>query len=322
MIEPVDSLRIDVLIDNVTDGLSSAPTWAPSEFLGALRRGSRPASGRTLCCAAHGLSLLLTAQRDGQTHTVLFDTGPEDYALERNVGRLQAELAAVEAIVLSHGHWDHCGGVLTALAACARPSRRIQVYTHPDMFHTRALRLPNGIVSVMDDIPSQSDIVNAGAELVITDEAQYLLDAMFYLSGEIPRVTGFEPGMLGQLRRASDDSDWQTDEVMADERWLGVQVAGKGLVVLTACSHAGVINVLRDATRAFGELPLYGVLGGLHLSGPSEQFISTTVDALAEFDLRLIGPAHCTGWRAVTALANRFGDQVVVPSAVGRSYQF
>lgn len=318
----VDGLEVRVLVDNVTDSLSSTPLGVETEFTHAARRGLRPASGRNLSCAVHGLSLLLTARRGARERTLLFDTGPEEYAFERNSSRLGAPLTSVEGIVLSHGHWDHCGAVFVALnAARGEPGRPVPVYTHPGMFHTRAIRRPNGDLSVMDEVPSVKDLQANGAEVVSTREPQTLLDGMFHLSGEVPRVTDFEPGVPGQVRR-TDDGNWEADELMRDERWLAVNVADKGLIVFSGCSHAGIINVLKHSQASFPGIPIHAVMGGLHLSGPSEAYIEQTVHAMKDFDLKSIAAAHCTGWRAVRALADAFGDGVVAPSAVGKRYNY
>jgi len=101
-----------------------------------------------------------------------------------------------------------------------------------------------------------------------------------------------------------------------------VNVAGKGLVVFTACSHAGVVNVLKHAQAAFPGVPLHTVMGGLHLSGPTEAIIPDTVTALGGFGLAHIAAGHCTGWRAMAALVNRFGDKVMTPTAVGKRFSF
>jgi 7,8-dihydropterin-6-yl-methyl-4-(beta-D-ribofuranosyl)aminobenzene 5'-phosphate synthase len=108
-----------------------------------------------------------------------------------------------------------------------------------------------------------------------------------------------------------------------DERFLAVNVRGKGLIVFTACSHAGVVNVLKHAQDTFPDIPLFAVMGGLHLSGAGpEKIIPETVRDLASFGLRMIVPGHCTGWRAITALLNAFSEEVVVPIAVGKQYLF
>ena len=113
----------------------------------------------------------------------------------------------------------------------------------------------------------------------------------------------------------SDDGEWEPDPLIMDERFLAVNVRDKGLVVFSACSHAGVVNVLKSAARVFPEVPLHAVMGGFHLAGPGmEQRIAETVRDLGDFELDLIVPGHCTGFRAVHALLNEFGDSIVVPS--------
>ena len=323
-IAEVDKLEIHILVDNATDMLSSTPAHVEHEGAGLMRRGIRMMGGKCLCCAAHGLSCLLTAERGGVRHTLLFDTGPEEYAFERNVTRLAADIGAVESIVLSHGHWDHAGAMLLALNMIRgrNGGKEIPYYAHPDMFRTRAVKMPNGSYRQMEDIASVEELTSFGARVVVTREPQTLLDNMFHVSGEVPRVTGYERGYPGQVRRTLDGKDWEPDELLIDERWIAVNVKGKGLVVLSACSHAGVVNVLTHARDTFPGVPLHTVMGGLHLSGANEAVIPQTVEGLKQFGLKTIAAGHCTGWRAMSALANAFGDQVLAPSAVGKLYRF
>jgi 7,8-dihydropterin-6-yl-methyl-4-(beta-D-ribofuranosyl)aminobenzene 5'-phosphate synthase len=320
----VDRLEILVLVDNATDMLSSTPSHVESEAAGMVRRGLRVMAAKCLCCAAHGLSCLLVADRGSTRHAVLFDTGPEEYAFERNTTRLDADLSLVESIVLSHGHWDHAGAMLLALSKIRmrNGARTVPFYAHPGMFRSRAVKLPNGAVRRMEDIPSIDDLTTFGAEVVATPEPQTFLDDMFYVSGEIPRVTGYERGFPGQVRLADDGTTWEPDELLMDERFLAVHVAGKGLVVLSACSHAGIVNVLTHARECFPDVPLHTAMGGLHLSGPNEAIIPQTVEGLRGFGLKTLAAGHCTGWRAMTALANAFGDGVLAPTAVGKRYTF
>ena len=122
------------------------------------------------------------------------------------------------------------------------------------------------------------------------------------------------------MRRTADGKDWEPDELVMDERWLAVNLAGKGLVVFSACSHAGIINVLTHARATFPDMPIHAVLGGLHLSGPQEQAIPQTVEAMKAFSPAMIAAGHCTGWRAMAALAGAFGDKALAPLAVGKRY--
>ena len=116
-----------------------------------------------------------------------------------------------------------------------------------------------------------------------------LAEEMFYVSGEIPRVSGFERGYPGQ-HRLNEAGQWEPDELLMDERFVALHIAGKGQFILTACSHAGLVNVLTAARARFPEIPIYGVMGGFHLSGSTEAIIPQTVAAIAPFDLNSSPP--------------------------------
>ncbi|RPI61424.1 MAG: MBL fold metallo-hydrolase, partial [Lysobacterales bacterium] len=316
-LEPVDSVEVHVLVDNTTDSLSTVPDFVETEFAGLTRRRGADwvLGGSCLCCAAHGLACLVTVRRGSERRAMLFDSGPEDRTFEQNVSRLGVDLGGVTAIVLSHGHWDHGGAMLRALQLIRDRNGGAEVpyYAHPDMFRTRATRLGNDKMRLMEDVPSIDALSAHGARVVNTREPQLVLDGMAYVSGEIPRVTAFERGLKGQHRRTLDGTGWELDELILDERFVAVNVRGKGIVVLTACSHAGVVNVMRHARTCFADEPLFGVLGGLHLTGSNEKVIPETVAGLRDFELALIAPGHCTGWRAVNALAQAFGERTLVP---------
>lgn len=321
---PIDKAEVYILVDNVSDLLSSVPPSVKPEVLNLLEAGAEEISGTCLCCAHWGLSLVITAERDGVGHTVLFDSGPEAYAVERNGDRLGIDFGGIEAVVLSHGHWDHAGGMLAALdhILAANGGRPVPVHVNPDMFVSRATKNLSERIIPFENIPSVDELTGHGAEVVNDGRVRLLLDDMFYLSGEIPRVTPYEKGLPGHMKRTADDRDWEPDPLIMDERFLAVDVEDKGVIVFTACSHAGVVNVLTHAREMFAPTPIFGVMGGFHLSGKKcEAIIPETVADLKQFNLSLIVPGHCTGWRATHALLNTFGEEVVVPSAVGRFHE-
>jgi hypothetical protein len=152
----------------------------------------------------------------------------------------------------------------------------------------------------MEDVPNPDDYRAAGCEPAVTREAVTLLDGSCFVSGEIPRVTRHEKGLPGHVARDRDGGgEWEPDPWITDERFVALHVKGCGLVVFSASSHAGLINVLTEARRLFPDIPLYAVVGGFHLSGAVvEKIIPETVRDLADFQLRFIVPSHCTGWRA------------------------
>lgn len=127
--------------------------------------------------------------------------------------------------------------------------KRVPFFAHPGMFRTRGVKQPDGSVRPMEDVPSPGDLDLFGADVVLTREPQYPLGGLCYVSGEIRRQTLFERGYPGQVRRTEDGAGWEPDELLIDEGFVAVNVAGKGLVLLSACSHAGIVNVCLRAKR-------------------------------------------------------------------------
>ena len=318
----VDRVEFLVLVDNCLDSLSTVPKHVALEWPRLMRNGMKELSGEWQCCANHGLSLLVTAKERDVVHTIMFDAGPENYTLERNAPRLGVDFSTIDGIVLSHGHWDHAGGLPAAvrLACAAKGNRSVPVFVHPEMFRQRAMTLASGAVLPIKAIPNPQELRELGANVLSSTEPQFLFDDFFWISGEIPRVTSYEKGFPGHMRRSKDGSSWEPDPLIMDERFVAVRVRNKGVVVFTACSHAGVVNVLLHARESFSPTRLYALAGGFHLSAANEKIIPETVRDLDSFGLTVIAPAHCTGWRATHALVDAFGENVVTPSAVGKAY--
>jgi 7,8-dihydropterin-6-yl-methyl-4-(beta-D-ribofuranosyl)aminobenzene 5'-phosphate synthase len=324
-LRPVDKLVVEVAIDNLSDNYSSKPPHVSPEFNNVIAAGAKEISGLTLCCAQLGLALVLTAYLGNRHHTLLFDAGPEGAIFLRNCLNLGVSLADVEAIAISHGHWDHMGALLEVLDYITHHNkgRRVLCHVNPGMFLERGATLTTGQIAPFQRVPSPEEIMAHGAQVVNSGESRSLLDDCIYLSGEIPRVSSFEKGRPDHLCRRSADEPWEPDPLIMDERYAVVHVRGKGLIVFSACSHAGVVNVLLNARAVFPDVPLYGVFGGLHLAGAAmERLIPDTVAHLQQFKLQQIMPAHCTGWHALHALLNAFGESVVTPSAVGSRFTF
>jgi 7,8-dihydropterin-6-yl-methyl-4-(beta-D-ribofuranosyl)aminobenzene 5'-phosphate synthase len=320
-LRPVDKLVVDIAIDNLSDSYSSKPSHISPEFNNVIAAGAREISGLTLCCAQLGLALVLTVDVGNHRHTLLFDAGP----FLRNCRNLGVSLADVEAIAISHGHWDHMGALLDALDHMTRhhKGRQVPCHVNPGMFLERGATLTTGQIAPFQRVPLPGELAAHGAQVINRREPRLLLDACFYLSGEIPRVSSFEKGRPDHLCRRSADEPWEPDPLILDERYVAVHIRDKGLIVFSACSHAGIINVLLNAREVFPDVPLYGVLGGLRLSGTAmERLIPDTMAHLKAFELHQIMPAHCTGWRALHALLNEFGESVVTPSAVGSRFTF
>jgi len=320
-LKAIDSIAVDVVTDDVSDNYVSKTLFAVSEFANVVRAGAKTISGEVLLCANLGYGLRLVSNLGGMRHTLLFDTGPEGTIFLRNCVNLGVPLGEVECIAVSHGHWDHMGALPATVDAIVQRGGRAVVHVNPDMFYERGVRLSSGAVIPVAKVPLPAELEQLGATVVNHPEERLLLDGHFYYSGEIPRVTAFEKGRVDHLSRTSPDAPWQPDPLLLDERMLVAHVRDIGLVVFSACSHAGVVNVCTEVRNLFPDIPIHCVMGGLHLGGVMEGIIPDTVVALRQFQIKHIITGHCTGWRALHALANAFGD-AVTQSAVGTTYTF
>ena len=302
-LDPVDEVVITTLVDNVYDALLTGDertTRAP--FTAGRARAPQFETGSTTVglMAEHGFSALVSVRRGATTTTLLFDTGLSPDAMVTNAGRLGADLSRVQAVVLSHGHFDHAGG-LAGLAG-QQGIRSLPMVVHPKIWTRRRLAVPG---REPDELPTLSKraLEAEGLTVIERREPSLLVDGCVLITGEIDRTTGFEHGMP-PAHQEWTGSAWQHDPLVPDDQALVAHVRGRGLVVLTGCGHAGAINIVRHAQRLTAVPALHAMLGGFHLGGPAfEPIIGPTVDALTSMAPALVVPGHCTGWRAQHALA-------------------
>jgi 7,8-dihydropterin-6-yl-methyl-4-(beta-D-ribofuranosyl)aminobenzene 5'-phosphate synthase len=228
-----------------------------------------------------------------------------------NMRRLGIAPAEVEVIVLSHGHWDHVTGMEGLVRELGRPN--LPVMIHPEFWSRRRIRFP-GLEAELPST-SRSALQEMGFAIIEERQPSFLLDGTVLITGEVDRTTGFETGFHGH--EALRDGEWRADPLILDDQALVVSLGDRGLVILSGCGHAGIVNTVRYARKLTGKAAVAAIIGGFHLSGPMfEPMIEPTVDALAELDPSLLVPAHCTGWKAVHRIASRFPD-AFVPSTVG-----
>ncbi|HBG04990.1 MAG: MBL fold metallo-hydrolase [Geobacteraceae bacterium GWC2_58_44] len=253
----------------------------------------------------HGFALLI--ERDGES--ILFDTGGGQTLLH-NAQRMNLDLRRVEQVVLSHGHYDHAGGLWPLLQSCG-PKR---VLAHPGVF-ARRYSLREGVHKSIGVPYSEDFLVGIGASFSYSDSFREVAPGIF-LTGEVPRLTGFEEGDAGLF---CDMTGCHRDRVPDDQSL--VIVTSKGLLLLLGCCHAGVVNTVEHARLKTGVDELYGVIGGCHLAFSGQEQIEATVQALRRYKVKKICAGHCTGFDAAARLAREFPGGFR-PAYVGYTMEF
>jgi 7,8-dihydropterin-6-yl-methyl-4-(beta-D-ribofuranosyl)aminobenzene 5'-phosphate synthase len=306
----VDRVEVTVVVDNYLDLLMAGEE-------GVARYQARDFGAAEQLVAEHGFSAVVSVERDGDRTMVLYDAGLTPHAVARNLDVLQVPVADLRAIVISHGHADHHGG-LEGLAR-RRGRSRLPLIIHPDAWRERRIAFPSGGELRLPP-PSRHDLEAEGLEVVEERAHSLLLDDTLLVSGQVERVTDFETGF--PIHQVREGDDWRPDPMIWDDQALILNVRDRGLVIISGCSHAGVINVLFHAQRVAGQTRVAGLIGGLHLTGGLfEGRIVPTVEALRAADVGRVLPAHCSGWKAVHAIARAMPD-AFVQSAVGTTVTF
>ena len=303
MINEIDKVEILTLQDNYID-LTAMDNSEMVQRALPLKDGQF----RKSILSEHGFSALVRTTTDGATHTMLFDTGFSEIGAAYNAAALGADLSAVEAIAISHGHMDHTGGFASMMAAI--PNKGLPVVAHPAIFRTpRYLKLGEALKIHLPSI-TRDAVAAAGMRLVETREPMLLLDGDVLFLGEIPRRTDFEKGFPIAHYQEGDEEKWDPIE---DDTSLVMNIRGKGLVVLSGCAHSGIVNTALYAREATDIDRVYAVMGGFHLTGPLfEHIIDRTADELKKIDPAYVVPTHCTGRKATAHIEKEMGNRFIL----------
>ena len=308
-----------------------------------------------LCTSAHGLSLLLIAEYDApateetdvETTTnrstgaitsaststkvvkkyLLMDGGPDPKIWSENAIKCKIPMHEISNVILSHYHIDHSNGLRSAVREISHHrteagKEAVVVDMHQSQIETRGFKVRGKIYPMKPSNPLAREFEEMGAKVTLHKKS-HVVDECFYISGEIPRQTEYETGLPGHFNQIDSKygKQWVPDEEIKDERYIACKIKGRGVVVFSACSHAGIVNVCMDATYQL-KSKLTAAVGGFHLAGSSvEDRIEKTVEALKDLNPELLLAGHCTGWRAKAKLAEEF-PYTFQPLSVGGIYKF
>ncbi len=301
-----DKLEVIVLVDNYSDVFLQGSAIAQRWF------GLPP----NLPLAEHGFACLIKVHAGSEEHVVLFDAGASTTCFFHNAKLLNVAFDKIESIVLSHGHFDHFGALLQFLKT---EGRKISLILHPDAFLERRINIPAIGVTLGMGMLNEADLRQTRVTIHKVAEASTLAEGLVMVTGEVERVTDFEKGLPGAEAKIGDK--WVTDP-FRDDQGIAVNLKGKGLVVLSGCSHAGIINTIKHAQKVSRIERIHAVMGGFHLTGPQfAPIIDKTVEEIKKIGPEMIVPMHCTGWNAINRLVDRVPQQCTL-NTVGTKYVF
>jgi len=301
-----DRLEVTILVDNYTDLLLLQST-------DVVKRPMTPPPNYPL--AEHGLSCLLKVCAGSEEHTVMMDAGVSPTCLFHNARILHRDLSQVESVVLSHGHFDHYGGLVEFLKGARKG---IPLVLHPDAFLDRRLNIPR-IGPVYGPGLHEKVLEEIGVAIHKAREPTTLASNLILISGEVKRVTDFEKGF--SWAEAKIDDKWVPDP-FHDDQGIAVRVKDKGLVVISGCAHAGIINTVKHLQRVSKVDEVHAVLGGFHLTGSLfNPIIALTIEEMKSIGPDFVVPMHCTGWKAIGQFAKEMPQQFLL-NTVGTTYVF
>ncbi len=317
-IPEVEKLVVTVITDNYYDCLR----WNlnPPDFKMVKRYMIGPESSFH---AEHGLSYYVETWIGGKSYTFMFDYGLDFQGVSKNMELLKLDVKKLDALGISHGHFDHWGNLIAILKNNrTKISKGIPLYVGEENFANRFAKLPPGLYdpSGMQDLGQLKREEIEALDLVkiveIKDPTPMVPGA--YFTGNIERVTEYEKGSPILFIKRGDKMEL---DLFTGEQSLVFNVKGKGLVVLSSCAHAGIVNTVKHAQKMTGTDKIHVVIGGFHLIGAPMLKIEKTIADIKAINPDYIVPMHCSGWEAISTFAKEMPKQFIINTA-GTSYIF
>src|SRR5919202_4911704 len=313
-LKDIDSVEITCLVDNSVDLLlpntkvAFRPSVNENWFVHPL-------------IAEHGFCASITLEVKGTEHRLLFDSGLDPFAASHNAEVLDLDLSYCELVISSHGHIDHAGGLINIKRKIneEKQKQKLPLVLHEDAFKNRLVKFQDGR-KISLPAPNRTDLIEAGYNLVQKQSTSLWIEDRILVTGEIPRTNDFEKGFPNHYSEV--DGKMENDPLIKDDQAIILTIKDKGLVVITGCAHAGIINILKYAKELSGEDRIYAVIGGMHLTGGVfEPLIARTIDELEQLKPKFIVPCHCSGLKAMTEIAKNMSD-AFIQNSVGTNYIF
>lgn len=300
----LDRVEILTLLDNYID-------MTAQDNNGMIQRGGGWKKGevRKSILSEHGFSAVIRATQGERTRTMLFDFGFSEIGAAYNAKVLDVPMGEIEAIALSHGHGDHRGGFRSLVGMIGKSG--IEFVAHPSVFKEhRYAKVNKGEFKAWHPTFTRKFAEEAGTVVVETKEPRLMLGGDVLFLGEIPRRTDFEVGLPSAFY---EEDGIEKKDAIEDDTSIVMNLNGKGLIVLSGCAHAGIVNTVRYAQEVTGIETVHAIMGGFHLGIPSaESMIGRTIEAFQKIDPRYIVPTHCTGRKSIQKIEAAMPDRFIL----------
>src|SRR5215217_3053390 len=328
-IQEIDQISNRILMDNTTDFLLTNSTHAIRPPLVRDEKFILPPP-----IAEHGFSALISISICEQNtgSSFLFDTGVSENSVIHNADVFGIDFGKVDGIILSHGHFDHFAGLVNVLKRISSSPRKtgnhsINIFTHPDAFLTRWEIFPDG-KRARSPVLDEQQLQQLGAKIHKNTGIGHLPSEespLLAITGEIPREASFEKGFPYQhAEDPNNEKNLIPDPLIKDDQAIVANISDKGLVILTGCGHAGVVNTMNYAKKITGINRIHAIIGVFHLpadSGIYEAAIEPTLKELQRAQPDYLVPCHCTGWEATNRIVETMPEKFI-QSSVGTTFQF
>ncbi len=310
-----DKVVITTIIDNYIDvflpSSDNIRRWGPPHLKEGVKISDCDSSP---LMAEHGFSLLIEVFYGSDRKVILFDTGFGEEVLLHNLDKMSITINDIDMVIISHAHPDHSGGLLGLLR---KANRKIPVVIHPNGFVDRYLIFPNKD-PILGNTMDKAQLEELEAELVISEDILNVCPGVMVTS-EVEMTNDFEDHFQAAYYK---DNDVMKKDYFCDEKSLIINLKNKGLIILSGCGHRGIINTVDYAKRVTGIDEIYGVIGGFHLTGVTQnEKIERTIYEMKKYNPEFIIPTHCTGWKAMERFSTEMPQSFILNS-VGTRFSF
>jgi 7,8-dihydropterin-6-yl-methyl-4-(beta-D-ribofuranosyl)aminobenzene 5'-phosphate synthase len=303
-IPEADKIVITVITDNLADAL---------RFDEKIAKRHTPVTNPLddAFHAEHGLAYHIETVIDGKAHSCLYDFATDPKGVVRNLNLLKINLQQVEALGLSHDHWDHEAALVEVLKAKRQEfAKEIPLYVGEQFFAGTYSKRPGGLIKA--NLLKREDVEALGFVRIVDVKGPIAIIPGAYLPGRIDRVTDYEKFNPTLVAKKGDEFVVDT---FPGEQAVIMRAKGKGLVVLSSCAHRGIVNTVKHAQKMTGVEKVHAVIGGCHLVNAKPELILKTVADIKAINPDYIVPTHCTGFEAITAFAREMPDKFILNTA-------